>query len=139
ILKQSSRKFQKHRCFMFYLFNRIQRSEVNVQSHLKFIKDPDYDFSLTKNDLQECLQHLCQKDKQPPNQTIPKILQRLSLTGKHVTGSNEAMKYKRNEIRSLLILRGCPAFWITLNPSDITNNVFAIIAGTEITAEMIQN
>jgi hypothetical protein len=35
------------------------------------------------------------------------------------------------------VKRGSPAFWITLNPNDLTINLFCILAGKEITNEML--
>ncbi|GLI82177.1 hypothetical protein PoHVEF18_010583 [Penicillium ochrochloron] len=49
----------------------------------------------------------------------------------HVPGSFAQKLRLRSEIRGLITRYGMPAFWITINPSDLRNPIILILAGIE--------
>ena len=54
-----------------------------------------------------------------------------------VPGSFSQKLVMRSEIRGLIVRWGMPAFWITINPSDLRNPLVLILAGIEIPADAL--
>lgn len=57
------------------------------------------------------------------------ILAKLKLVAKDLRGSNGRRVALRNQIRALLKSYGCPALFMTLNPSDIHHKLMHILSG----------
>jgi hypothetical protein len=49
-----------------------------------------------------------------------------------VPGSSAARVAMRNEIRGLMIEKGLPSFYITINPADVFNPIVKFLADAEI-------
>jgi hypothetical protein len=63
------------------------------------------------------------------------LLSNLQSLNKKLPGSNGYKKELRNEIRALINCLGAPAFFITLNPSDVNNPLVRLLCGAEIDLE----
>ncbi|KAJ5364729.1 uncharacterized protein N7496_010442 [Penicillium cataractarum] len=69
-----------------------------------------------------------QKIKDP---IIRRLLRNIVAIGMQVPGSFAQKLRLRSEIRGQIIRYGMPAFWITINPSDLRNPLVLILAGIE--------
>jgi len=84
-------------------------------------------------DLNKC----CKEDKRyvPSTDDEKKafsVLRRLRLVSKHVPGSDGYKAVLRNQIQSLIVYRGPPTLFITLNLSDVDNPIVRLYAGENI-------
>jgi hypothetical protein len=65
-------------------------------------------------------------------------LQRIMVTiGMRVPGSFSQKLIMRSEIRGIIVRYGMPAFWITINRSDLRNPLVLILAGVEYSGEAL--
>ncbi|OKP09981.1 hypothetical protein PENSUB_4603 [Penicillium subrubescens] len=86
--------------------------------------------SLTVTQLQNAAKTIesGQKIKDP---VIRRLLRNIETVGIQVPGSFAQKLRMRSEIRGLIARYGIPAFWITINPSDLRNPLVLILAGVE--------
>ena len=92
--------------------------------------------SLTVSQLQNAVQTIetGQKIEDP---IIRRLLQNIEAIGMQVPGSFAQKLRMRSEIRGLITRYGMPAFWITINPSDLRNPLVLILAGVEFSGDML--
>jgi hypothetical protein len=90
--------------------------------------------SLTVNQLQEAVKTVTtgQKFRDP---IIRRLLRNIETIGMQVAGSFAQKLRMRSEIRGLITRYGMPAFWITINPSDLRNPLVLILAGVEYSGD----
>jgi hypothetical protein len=50
----------------------------------------------------------------------------------HVPGSSQSKVVMRNQIRALMVEKGMPSFYITINPADVYNPLVKFLAGGDI-------
>lgn len=62
---------------------------------------------------------------------IRRLLRNIESIGMQVPGSFAHKLRMRSEIRGLITRYGMPAFWVTINPSDLRNPLVLILAGIE--------
>jgi len=55
----------------------------------------------------------------------------------HVPGSSAARVAMRNEIRALIMDKGLPSFYITINPADIYNPLVKFLTGADIDIDQL--
>jgi hypothetical protein len=65
------------------------------------------------------------------NAVIRRLLQNMVTIGMQVPGSFSQKLKMRSEIRGIMVREGMPAFWITINPSDLQNPLVLILAGVQ--------
>jgi hypothetical protein len=84
--------------------------------------------SLTTLQLQNAAQQLAagQPTEEP---AVRRLLKNITSIGVQIPGSFFQKLQMRAEIRSLLIREGMPAFWMTINPSDLQNPLVLTFAG----------
>ncbi|EAU85854.2 hypothetical protein CC1G_05071 [Coprinopsis cinerea okayama7 len=58
---------------------------------------------------------------------IARLLQEVNVVTSHVPGSNASKVKMRNEIRAMMIEKGLPSFYITLNPADVFNPIISVM------------
>ncbi|KAJ7327851.1 hypothetical protein DFH08DRAFT_635870, partial [Mycena albidolilacea] len=63
---------------------------------------------------------------------VCKLLKQVNGVTSLVSGSSAARIAMRNEIRGLMIEKGLPSFYITINPADVYNPIIKFLAGSEI-------
>lgn len=87
--------------------------------------------SLTVDQLQNAAQEIkAGQDIEDP--VIRRLQQHIVTIGMHVPGSFSQKLRMRSEIRGLIVRYGMPAFWITINPSDLRHPLVLILAGVNI-------
>jgi hypothetical protein len=59
-------------------------------------------------------------------------LKQVNAVASSVPGSSAARVAMRNEIRSLMIDKSLPSFYVTINPADVYNPVAKSLAESEI-------
>jgi hypothetical protein len=64
---------------------------------------------------------------------ISMLLKRMDCVANHVPQSYARMQSMRLHMRGLFVSEGMPAFWITLNPSDLKSPLVLVLAGIEQT------
>ncbi|KAF4210355.1 hypothetical protein CNMCM5878_004518 [Aspergillus fumigatiaffinis] len=140
-LSHHSRRFARHKTFMYLLFDILQlrRSSLGNAFLVKrrYWKSAAQDVaSLTVDQLQKAAQETkAGQDVEDP--VIRRLLQQIVTIGMHVPGSFSQKLKMRSEIRGLIVRYGMPAFWITLNPSDLRNPLVLILAGVEIPGDNV--
>jgi hypothetical protein len=84
--------------------------------------------SLTAAQFQDAAKELAagQPTKDP---VVRRLLRNITAIGIQVPGSFFQKLRLRGEIRGLLIREGMPAFWLTINPSDLQNPLVLLLAG----------
>lgn len=90
--------------------------------------------SLTVSQLQNAAKTVAtgQKIEDP---IIRRLLRNIVTIGMQVPGSFAQKLRLRSEIRGLITRYGMPAFWITINPSDLRNPLVLILAGVEYSGD----
>jgi hypothetical protein len=63
------------------------------------------------------------------------LLKQVNAIAGSVPGSSAARVTMRNEIRGLMIEKGLPSFYITINPADVYNPIVKFLAGSEINVD----
>jgi hypothetical protein len=66
---------------------------------------------------------------------IRRLLKNITAIGAQVPGSFFQKLQRRAELRGLIVREGMPAFWLTINPSDLQNPLVLILAGVQLSAE----
>ncbi|KAJ6545733.1 hypothetical protein B0H19DRAFT_866494, partial [Mycena capillaripes] len=57
----------------------------------------------------------------PEEQRVLKLMQEVNVITAHVEGSSQSKLVMRNQIRGLMIEKGLPSFYLTINPADVYN------------------
>lgn len=147
LLELDDNRFEQDPNFAFVYYNILQkkavfdsvRFKVKVADQTKIVRD------LLKVDRTE-LENLIAKFKRNPRYEPETSEQTrlLSLVNKvgtmlHDLPGTAGYKLKmRNEIRALVSKYGTPAFFITLNPSDINHPLVRLLAGDDIQLEHLE-
>lgn len=142
----SDRRFQEHYSFMFTVFNILQRRAILLHSSLK-VKAQNFDsVAAILNEISaDTIRIVCDRVahgdvKSFQNDDERKILQLLkevNVVVSHVAGSSASRVVMRNEIRAMIIDKGLPSFYITINPADVFNPVVKFLAGSEIDVDRL--
>ncbi|KAF8557057.1 hypothetical protein OG21DRAFT_1596173 [Imleria badia] len=59
------------------------------------------------------------------------LLKQVSHVTAHVDGSSGVKVHRRNEIRGLMVEKGLPSFYLTINPTDVYNPIIKLLSGSE--------
>lgn len=70
---------------------------------------------------------------------VRRLLKNLTAIGAQVPGSFFQKLQMRAEIRGLIVREGMPAFWLTINPSDLQNPLVLILAGVQLSTDNLSN
>jgi hypothetical protein len=66
---------------------------------------------------------------------VRRLLKNITAIGVQVRGSFFQKLQMRAELRGLIVREGMPAFWLTINPSDLGNPLVLTLAGIEYSAD----
>ncbi|KAL0061425.1 hypothetical protein AAF712_011719 [Marasmius tenuissimus] len=66
---------------------------------------------------------------------VLKLMKEVRVVTSQVEGSAESRVYKQNEIRALMMDKGLPSFFLTVNPADVHNPIVRVLAGEELSME----
>ena len=126
---------------MYLLYDMIQLRQSSL-GHALLVKRRNWRSvrddiaSLTVDQLQDAAKAV--SNGQPINNPIIRRLQRdLTIIGIQVPESFSQKLIMRTQIRGLIVRCGMPAFWVTINPSDLRNPLVLILAGIEIPADAL--
>ncbi|KAJ5111789.1 hypothetical protein NUU61_001419 [Penicillium alfredii] len=86
--------------------------------------------SLTVDQLQKAAEAIA-SGQNTNDPVIQRLQQHIVTVGMNVPGSFSQKLRMRSEIRGLIVRYGMPAFWITINPSDLRNPLVLTLAGVE--------
>ncbi|KJZ69967.1 hypothetical protein HIM_10638 [Hirsutella minnesotensis 3608] len=127
LLRRHGGRFATHTIFSFLVFNMDVRSRNRRVSMLSvtrkdFPKVERIVQSLTADRLAAARAELESSGK-TSDEGVKELLRCFSLYGYRQPMSRELRLSMRRKIQSLILYRGVPAIWFTLNPNDITNPV----------------
>ncbi|KAJ6555899.1 hypothetical protein B0H19DRAFT_875334, partial [Mycena capillaripes] len=126
---------------LFTAFNIMQRRELLLHTSLKvkkvnFASIASQFASVSPEVVQRVSERVANGSSAAPKdaeeQKVLNLLKQVNAVASSVQGSSAARVAMRNEIRGLMIEKGLPSFYITINPADIYNPVVKFLAGSEI-------
>lgn len=147
LLELDDNRFERDPNFAFVYYNILQKKAVFDSVHFK-VKLADQTkivrqlLNVDRTELERLIDKFKANPRYEPQTTDQKQL--LSLVNKvgtmlHNLPGTASYKLKmRNEIRSLVNMRGTPAFFITLNPSDVNHPLIRLLAGHDIDLERLE-
>ena len=139
--------FQKDPDFAFVYFNILQkkavcdsvRFRVAAAEQERIVKEL---MSTNKGELDRLIARLkanhsyqAQSDEE---KRILKLVTRVGASLHDIPGTAGYKLKMRNEIRSLVAFRGTPAFFVTLNPSDVNHPLVRLLVGDDIQLEAME-
>ena len=139
--------FQKDPDFAFVYFNILQkkavcdsvRFRVSAAEQERTVREL---LSIDKGELDRLIARLkSNQSYQAQTDEEKRILRLVTRVGASLHDIPGTAGYKlkmRNEIRSLVTFRGTPAFFITLNPSDIHHPLVSLLSGDDISLEAME-
>lgn len=137
----ADRRFQEHYSFLFTAFNIIQRNAILLQTSLK-VRKHNFDkvaasfASVSPQAIHVVSERVAKGDYATANNDdehkVLELMKQVKTVTGNVPGSTAARMVMRNEIRALMVDKGLPSFYITINPADIYNPLVKFLAGAEI-------
>ncbi len=137
-------RFQEHYSFLFTVFNILQRRAILLHTSLK-VKKSSFDRFATEFEgiSSETIHRLCERLAQSNGQMdistasaeerrVLRLMKEVNVVNTHVPGSAAARVSMRNEIRALIMEKGLPSFYITINPADVYNPLVKFLSGHDI-------
>ncbi|KAJ5654961.1 hypothetical protein N7490_001964 [Penicillium lividum] len=140
-LKHHSRRFARHRTFMYLIYDVLLIRKSSLANKLvlqrrHWSKTTDDISSLTEDRLRSALQDL-EIHHEIKDPGISRLLHVMKAIAMWVPGSFAQKLRMRSEIRGLVVRFGMPAFWITINPSDLRSPLVIILAGVEYSDDIL--
>ena len=139
--------FQKDSDFAFVYFNILQKKAVCDSVRFRVAAGEQESIvrellSINKGELDRLIARLkASQTYQAQTDEEKRILQLVTRVGASLHDIPGTTGYKlkmRNEIRSLVAFRGTPAFFVTLNPSDVHHPLVSLYAGDDIQLETME-
>src|ERR1700678_1083309 len=137
----SDKRFQEHYSFMFTAFNILQRRAVLLHTSLK-VRKANFnsiasDFaSVSPETVHVVTERISRGDSITANtaeeRKVLNLMKQVNIVTSNVPGTSASRVTMRNEIRGLMIEKGMPSFFITINPADIYNPIVKFLGGAEI-------
>ena len=136
-------RFQTHYSFLFTVFNILQCRAILLHTSLKTKKTSFDHFAEEFNGISsDTIRHMCERlsntDKNNTSantveeRRVLQLMKEVNVINHHVPGSSAARVMMRNEIRALIMEKGLPSFYITINPADVYNPLVKFLAGHDI-------
>ncbi len=134
-------RFQEHYSFLFSTFNMLQRRSMLLHTSLKvkhknFLKVASTFASVSPETLHVVSERASRGDYTTANndeeRRVLALMKEVKAVTTNVLGSNSSHTVMQNEIHGLMIDKGLPSFYITINLADIYNPVISFLAGSEI-------
>ena len=142
-------RFQEHYSFLFTVFNILQRRAILLQTSIK-VKRSSFDYFAREfhGISAEAIHRICDRLSQSNDHTafkcttaeerrILRLMKEVNVINSHVPGSSAARIVMRNEIRALIMDKGLPSFYITINPADVYNPLVKFLAGADIDIDQL--
>lgn len=128
-------RFARHRSFMYLLYDVIQLRN-SCLGHSLLIKRSQWASvthdlaSLNYDRLRKAADEIATY-RLSSDPLVRKLLKDITTIGARVPGSFFQKLQMRGELRGLIVREGMPAFWLTINPSDLQNPLVLVLAGFE--------
>ncbi|KAJ3522430.1 hypothetical protein NMY22_g11894 [Coprinellus aureogranulatus] len=140
VFSLADRRFQEHYSFLFTVFNILQKRNILYQTDCKVRRTNFEQCSLRFSQVSEAAVHRVTEKVMRSGLFIPcddeerliaKCMKDINVVTSHVPGSASSKLRMRNEIRALMMSKGLPNFYLTINPADVYNPVVRILGGSE--------
>ncbi|KAJ6617732.1 hypothetical protein B0H10DRAFT_1796765, partial [Mycena sp. CBHHK59/15] len=151
LLNLSDQRFQEHPSFAFTAFNVLQRHEMLLNTSLKvkranFVSVASQFASVSPEVVKTVSERVANGESAVPKNAeerkVLNLLKQVNGVAASVPGSSAARAIFNhilpalvamwNEIRGLMIEKGLPSFYITINPAHVINPIVKFLAGAEI-------
>lgn len=134
-------RFQEHYSFLFTAFNILQRRAVLLHTSLK-VKRRDFPtiasgFATVSHEaVHNVTERIARGDTTTADNEdeakVLKLMRQVKMVTSHVPGSSASRIAMRNQMRGLMMSKGLPSFYLTINPADVFNPLVKFLAGSEI-------
>ena len=147
LLELDDSPFERDPDFAFVYYNILQKKQVcdSVRFKVKVSQQADIVRQLLSTDKRE-LESLIARFK--ANSTyepqtaeqhrLVSLVNRVGMLLHDLPGTSGYKLKMRNEIRALVNFHGTPAFFVTLNPSDVNHPLVRLLSGEDISLEALQ-
>jgi hypothetical protein len=141
LFSMADRRFQEHYSFLFTAFNILQRRAVLLHSSLKVQKSKFDSIAAEFATVSPEAVHIVSERigrgdfstaHTDEERKVLSLMKQVKVVTSHVPGSSAARIVMRNEMRALMMDRGLPSFYVTINPADVFNPLVKFLAGSEI-------
>ena len=137
----SDRRFQEHYSFLFTVFNILQRRQLLLHSSLKVkqrnFRSVAHSFaSVSPEAVHRVTECVARGDWTSSNSNeerqVLNLMKEVNVVTSNVPGSAASRIAMRNELRALMMDKGLPSFYVTINPADVYNPLVKLLAGSDI-------
>jgi hypothetical protein len=136
------RRFQEHYSFLFTSFNILQRRQSLLHTSLR-VKRQNFQavahsFASVSSQAMshQVTERVSRGDWTTANSNedrmVLNLMREVNVITSNVPGSAASRVVMRNEIRALMMEKGLPSFYITINPADVYNPLIKFLAGSDI-------
>ncbi|KAJ8502956.1 hypothetical protein ONZ45_g11279 [Pleurotus djamor] len=141
LLNLFDKRFQQHHVFMFSAFNILQRRESLLRISLRTKQASFQDIAAQLTSISSAVIHEIYERMQAGGSFVPandqesrvyKLMQEVNAVISGVPGSPSGKLVMRNQIRALMLEKGMPSFFVTLNPADVYNPIVKFLSGSQI-------
>ncbi|KAI0710265.1 hypothetical protein C8Q76DRAFT_624749, partial [Earliella scabrosa] len=148
LLQVHASPFEKDPDFAFVYYNILQKKRVceTINFRVKasqrdaVIRDlQSVDRTVLKRLIRIFKDNPTYHTEDPREKDVLRVLREVNMVGRDIPGTAAYRLSLRNEIRALIQFKGTPAFFVTLNPSDVHNPLVRLRAGEHIDLESIQD
>jgi hypothetical protein len=125
---------------MYILFDKLQLERSSLGNAFlvkrRYWKSASHDIaSLIVDQLQKAAKAIA-AGQSVDDPIVRRLQQHIVTVGMRVPGSFSQKLRMRSEIRGLIVRYGMPAFWITINPSDLRHPLVLTLAGIELSGDI---
>lgn len=134
-------RFQEHYSFLFTAFNILQRRAVLLHTSLK-VKRRDFPqvasgfATVSQETIHKVTERIARGDTTTADNEdeikVLKLMRQVKMVSSHVPGSSASRIAMRNQMRGLMMTKGLPSFYLTINPADVFNPLVKFLAGADI-------
>ncbi|RDX53628.1 hypothetical protein OH76DRAFT_1342946, partial [Lentinus brumalis] len=144
LLQRSDGRFQRDPDFAFVYFNILQKKAVCDSVHFRVKESEqrrivDRLLAVDRAVLQRLVTHFDEDKGYVPQTTdeadILALVNSVGSVMRDIPGTSGYKLNQRNEIRALVNFHGTPAFFITINPSDVHHPLVRLYAGDRVSLE----
>ncbi|KAL0060844.1 hypothetical protein AAF712_012383 [Marasmius tenuissimus] len=137
-------RFQRHSSFLFSAFNTLQRHEMLTRTAMKakrkdFVEHSRQFVDVDAQTVARVAERFANGDRvtsyNDQEAKVLKLMKEVRVVTSRIEGSAESRVFSRNEIRALMIEKGLPSFFITVNPADVHNPIVRLVAGEKLSME----
>ena len=135
------KRFQEHYSFLFTVFNILQRRLVLLHTSLK-VRRSNFESAarnfagVSQETIHIVTERVSRGDSTTANnideRKVLNLMKQVNTVTANVPGTPASRVTMRNEIQALMMEKGPPSFFITINPADIYNPLVKFLGGAEI-------